>query len=265
MSDTSRKILGVLTISPDLFGLDKVENSIELLKTMEPKEGYFLAFSGGKDSQVIYKLAELAGVKFEAHYYITTVDPPELVKFIRENYPDVSMDRPKKTMWQLIATKCYPPTRMVRYCCDYLKERGGQNRVVITGVRADESPRRKYRQQVESCIHHGQNLVNPIIWWTEEEVWRFIRGMNMPYCSLYDKGWKRIGCVGCPLAVRETRIRELEAYPKIKMAYLSAFKRMLLDRETRGKFHKWDTPEDVMNWWLEIDEPDTDGATGLFS
>lgn len=249
----------------DLFGLNKTKVAIDLLQTMEPKEGYFMAFSGGKDSQVIYHLAKMAEVKFEPHYYITTVDPPELVRFIREHYPDVSMDRPKKTMWELISKKCYPPTRMVRYCCDYLKERGGQNRVVLTGVRADESPKRKNRKQVESCVHHGQELVNPIIWWSESEVWDFIKEHNLQYCPLYDRGWKRIGCIGCPLAVRETRIRELEAYPKIKRAYLSAFQRMLNDRQERGKFHKWDTPEDVMNWWLEIDEPDMDGATGLFS
>lgn len=249
----------------DLFGLDKIKNAVELLRATEPPDGFFLAFSGGKDSQVIYELAKMSGVRFDPHYYITTVDPPELVRFIRENYPDVKMDRPRKTMWQLISTKCYPPTRMVRYCCDYLKERGGQNRVVITGVRADESPRRKNRKQVETCIHHGQSLVNPIIWWAEQEVWDFIKTRGMRYCSLYDKGWKRIGCVGCPLATKEARMRELDAYPKIKKAYLAAFQRMLDDRNARNKHKKWETPEQVMDWWLEIDEPTNDGSTGLFS
>jgi phosphoadenosine phosphosulfate reductase len=250
---------------PDLFGLNKTEVAIELLRTTEPKEGFLMAFSGGKDSQVINELAKMSGVKYEAHYYITTVDPPTLVQFIKENYRDVIMDRPKLSMWQLIAKKCYPPTRMVRYCCDHLKERSAKDRVVITGVRADESPKRKHRQQVEACVRHGQNLVNPIIWWTEEEVWRFIREHGLKYCSLYDKGWKRIGCIGCPLATQENRIRELNEYPKIKKAYLSAFGRMLKDRESRGKFHKWDTPEQVMDWWLELDEPNDSGDTGLFS
>ena len=130
-----------------LYLRQSVSDSIELLRTMEPKEGYYLAFSGGKDSVVIYRLAEMAGVKFDAHYNITTVDPPELVKFIRNEYPTVIMDRPERTMWQIISGSpghgLMPPTRKVRYCCEILKERGGEGRVVIMGIRRSESPRRK--------------------------------------------------------------------------------------------------------------------------
>ena len=75
-----------------LFGkVDKVQKSIERLKAFEPPEGYFLAFSGGKDSQCIYHLAKMAGVKFDAHYSVTTVDPKELVRFIKKEYPDVKL------------------------------------------------------------------------------------------------------------------------------------------------------------------------------
>lgn len=54
----------------------KIETSIKRLRSFEPPEGYFLAFSGGKDSQCIYHLAKMAGVKFDAHYNVTSVDPP---------------------------------------------------------------------------------------------------------------------------------------------------------------------------------------------
>ena len=81
-------------IEETLFGtVDKVQKAINRLKMFEPREGYFLAFSGGKDSQCIYHLAKMAGVKFEAHYSVTTVDPPELVRFIKKEYPDVIWDR----------------------------------------------------------------------------------------------------------------------------------------------------------------------------
>lgn len=136
-----------------VFGtVDKVQIAIDRLKHFEPPEGYYLAFSGGKDSVVIKKLCDLAGVKYDAHYRVTSVDPPELVQFIRDKYPDVSRDVPKDkdgrtiTMWTLIPKKLMPPTRLVRYCCAALKETGGAGRVTVTGVRWDESVNRKKNQ-----------------------------------------------------------------------------------------------------------------------
>lgn len=127
----------------------KVENAIKRLKSFEPPEGYYVAFSGGKDSQCIYHLCQMAGVKFDAHYNVTSVDPPELVQFIKRQYPDVIFDFPRYangeriTMWNLIPKKDMPPTRLARYCCQELKECNGEGRVVVTGVRWAESPRRK--------------------------------------------------------------------------------------------------------------------------
>lgn len=139
-----------------LFPLEeKIGRALETIKLFEKtalrmnEEGYYLAFSGGKDSQVIYQLARMAGVKFTAHYHITTVDPPELVRFIRKEYPEVRMERPKMSMWQLIVKKGFPPTRKVRYCCSELKERGGEGRFVITGVRWAESKKRCKRGLAE--------------------------------------------------------------------------------------------------------------------
>ena len=114
---------------------NRVDTAIKRLRSFEPPEGYFLAFSGGKDSQVIYHLALESGVKFETHYSVTTVDPPELLRFIKKNYPDVIWDRPNKTMWQLIVENAMPPTRRIRYCCRELKEDKGEGRIVVTGIR----------------------------------------------------------------------------------------------------------------------------------
>lgn len=142
-----------MIIQQSLFdGTNKVEKAIDALKTFEPPEGYYLAFSGGKDSVVIKALCDMAGVKYDAHYRITSVDSPELVRFIKEQYPDVSMDYPRysdgtvATMWNLIPKKRMPPTRLVRYCCDVLKESGGEGRMTVTGVRWAESNNRKNNQ-----------------------------------------------------------------------------------------------------------------------
>ena len=132
----------------------KIETSIERYKAFEPEDGYYLAFSGGKDSVVIKALADMAGVKYDAHYRIATVDPPELVQFIKEKHPDVSRDYPRYsdgqivTMWNLIPRKLMPPTRLVRYCCKFLKEDGGDSRFTVTGVRWAESYSRQENQGI---------------------------------------------------------------------------------------------------------------------
>lgn len=142
---------------------EKVKASIKRLQVFEAdadrwspdgKSGYYLAFSGGKDSVAVKRLMDMAGVKYEAHYRITSVDPPELVRFIREHHPDTHMDRPKYddgkpiTMWNLIPKKLLPPTRVMRYCCSSLKENGGNDRFAVTGVRWAESVNRKRNQGI---------------------------------------------------------------------------------------------------------------------
>lgn len=117
------------------------KQAIQYLKSFEPnanEEPYYLAYSGGKDSDTILILAELAGVRYEAVHNLTTVDAPETVNYVKSN-PKVQIERPEKTMWQLIPEKTIPPTRLARYCCDELKERGGMRRKVVTGVRKYES------------------------------------------------------------------------------------------------------------------------------
>lgn len=274
---------------------EKVERAVQNLKMFEAMalrmhpEGYYLAFSGGKDSQVIYQLAKMAGVKFTAHYHVTTVDPPELVRFIRREYPKVHIERPETTMWQLIVQKGFPPTRRVRYCCSELKERGGEGCFVITGVRWSESRNRKNRglaeisgtksadiillnndndekrRLIEDCQIQGKRVLNPIIDWSEEEVWRFIHQYVHTYCELYDQGFTRLGCVGCPLASVKKREKELKRYPHFRRAYLKTFERMLEAKErTRVAGNRWETAEDVYAWWMYGNEKTEEQVPGQF-
>lgn len=280
----------------NLYGKDKVEIAIQRLQTYAPEEGYHLAFSGGKDSCVIKALADMAGVKYDAHYSVTGIDPPELVRFIKDHHPDVIWDIPRDsdgnriTMWSLIPKKKMPPTRIVRYCCEKLKESNGIGRLTVTGVRWAESSRRKQNQGeatifdkkaqkivkesfdpedykisdvggvvlrldnrenakiVEMCYKTHKTTINPIIDWEDDEVWEFLKEYNIPYCSLYDQGYDRLGCVGCPMARRRQK-SELEKYPRFKHLYLLAFEKMLEARHEAGLKTVWDTPEEVMDWW----------------
>lgn len=257
--------------------VDKIQTAIDRLKTFEPPDGYYLAFSGGKDSCCIKELANMAGVNYDAHYNVTTVDPPELTRFIKKHHPDVIWERPELPMRKLIVKKMMPPTRIVRYCCEVLKEGGGKGRVVVTGVRWAESPRRKAqhgvvslnrmvlnddndesRRMVEQCYRTQKTLVNPIVDWLNEDVWEFIRERNLPYCSLYDEGFKRLGCVGCPMGGTNGMTKDFERWPQYKRLYLKAFDEMLEARKAKGKTDTWTCAQDVMDWWLGKTGPAAD-------
>jgi phosphoadenosine phosphosulfate reductase len=299
---------------------ERVQASIERLKAFEPRngEGYYLAFSGGKDSVVCKALLDMAGVKYESTYRVTSVDPPELVQFIKNEHPDVKREIPHYknitykdgrlmpiTMWNLIPRKLMPPTRLVRYCCSELKESGGDGRMTVTGVRWAESVNRAKnqgkvtivnakkkddvsnspdfkqtnrggvvlvndnadsRRMVEQCYKRRKTTVNPIIDWSDREVWEFIRAESIPVCKLYGEGWNRLGCIGCPMARRQGREKEFARWPTYKKAYLTAFGKMLEERIKRGKIDgSWrmgTTAQDVFNWWMEYDV--LPGQTSLF-
>ena len=231
---------------------DRVAVSIERLQAHEPAEGYWLAFSGGKDSQCIYRLAELAGIKFDAHFSLTTVDPPEVIAFVREHYPQVQMQRPEQTMWQLIVQEGVPPTRKVRYCCRKLKEVGGRDRLVVTGIRRAESTNRKQRRLMENCrLGHNRVLLHPIIDWSDANVWDFLTREGLPHCSLYEEGRKRIGCILCPVANTRQRFADAERWPKFVAAYKLAFRRMLDARRRDGLRCDWQSEEEAWDWWMD--------------
>lgn len=80
-------------------------------------------------------------------------------------------------------------------------------------------------------------------------MWEFIHEYNVPYCKLYDEGYKRLGCIGCPMA-HKSQIEELEKNPKYKQAYLRAFKRMLKNCKARGLTPSWKDEYEVYKWWI---------------
>ena len=255
-----------------------------------------ITYSGGKDSQVLVALAERSGIDFEVVNSHTTADAPETVYFIREQFRQMegcgincTIEKPRykgkpTSMWSLIPQKMMPPTRLVRYCCSVLKENVGRNRFIATGVRWDESSRRKNsrgvmelmhrdadkriilmgdndekRKLFESCELKGKMTVNPIVDWTDDDVWDYIHSERLPVNSLYCEGWKRVGCIGCPLAKRGGRQREFMRWPKYEELYFAAFDRMLEARKKRNlesegkKFatDDWQTGRDVFRWWME--------------
>ena len=249
--------------------------------------------SGGKDSSVCVELAIRAGIPFEVMHNHTTADAPETVYFVRDEFKRLeamgikcTLNKPvykgaPTSMWSLIPQKLMPPTRLVRYCCSVLKEQGGAGRFISTGVRWDESTSRKANRGIyekiasektqriilnndnddrrmlfENCRLKAKRVVNPIIDWTDDDVWGFIQDAKIPLNPLYSEGFCRVGCVGCPMAGKK-REKEFARWPKYKDMYISAFDRMLEERKRRGKMRDsspmGNTGLDVFNWWMEYD------------
>lgn len=209
----------------DGFGMSlpgKISESIKLLQDFEADaieysaEGYYLCFSGGKDSIVIKDLAIKSGVAFTSNYSVTTIDPPELTRFIKHHHPDVIWHRPKIPLLKMVEKKGLP-TRRMRWCCSLYKEQGGHGLVKIMGVRSEESPRRAKRWSHISAWkgNKGGWVVNPILDWTTTDVWDYIYQEKMPYCTLYDEGFKRIGCIGCPMTRSDIGFKRWPHFKKL--------------------------------------------------
>lgn len=298
---------------------EKYEHSIEVLKlASQMSEQYYgkpllLTYSGGKDSDVLLQLALESGIKFEVQNSHTTVDAPPTVYHIRETFErlreqginaEVTHARYKDgrlmTMWNLIEHKKYPPTRLARYCCTYLKETTTPNRFIATGVRRAESARRANREEfltrsktpsewykgksfaetaevykeaqendevydckfITDAKKNKDMVCNPILYWTDDDVWNFIKDRNIKVCDLYSMGFKRVGCVGCPLAGREDRELSFSIFPKYKLNYIKAFDRMDKSKyRGSGGITPQSTGQDIFDWWMQ--DPRFYGQTEL--
>jgi phosphoadenosine phosphosulfate reductase len=254
---------------------NKVKTAIELIRKAESlalkyqNYGFHLAFSGGKDSQVIYELCKMAGVKFRPVMQVTTVDPPELMRFVRKNYPDVIMERPDTNFYKLIVKYQSLPTMTRRFCCKELKEQSGEGTVTIIGIRRAESNKRAKRNELEVsgrkysnsldqfnidnenqilCIKGKDKiLLSPIINWTNSDVWNFIRNNKIDYCELYDRGYKRIGCMFCPNCTVKSKQRDRRNYPGVE----KKIKESIMELCEKGKYAEFNMDVDeIFNWWI---------------
>lgn len=246
-----------------------------------------ITYSGGKDSDVMLHLAQASGIPFEALHSLTTADAPETVRHVYDTFyklelkgipcnvdKHVQPDGSRVTMWNLIPRKLMPPTRLMRYCCTALKEGGGKDRFIATGVRWAESTARKRRgglevltskpqnklilsndndkdrRLFETCQLKGKRVVNPIVDWQAADIWDYVGAEKIHMNPLYCEGFCRVGCIGCPMASK-TRIMEFARYPRIKAAYIRAFDRMLEERRKRDLPSQWQSGVDVFHWWME--------------
>lgn len=239
---------------------DYIKESIDFLRQHEPLEGYFVGFSGGKDSITTLELCRMAGVKHQAFYSCTGIDPPEMYAFIKKNYPEVKWLYPKKSFWSLILKKG-PPFRMRRWCCDKLKKdpsRSNSLKNRLMGIRAEESAIRASRPRIDKYIGN-RILLKPIFLWPEWAVWDFIEIRKLAYPALYDEGLGRIGCVICPFifGTSQNAIKRImysqERWPAIWRVFEATVKKWFVEKGLRGRGtvnQRIATPENFWTYYL---------------
>ena len=259
----------------------KIQHSVELIRKAEKialmydsENGYFNTFSGGKDSQALFHIVKMSGVKFKTYMSLTSVDPGDVIRFVKTEYPSVIRQKPKMSIFQKAVEMGILPTMRVRWCCAEFKESAGAGKVTLIGIRKEESARRAKRHEVEvsskkfsgnldefeqwsaeeigrkqkrkpkrkinedefsvktdnevRCINGKDSiLISPIFDWTEKDVWYFLNNIiKAPHCNLYDEGYKRIGCILCPMSQPKYKRMEIKRFPHVKRNWIEAIKKI---------------------------------------
>lgn len=256
---------------------DKIKESIDLIKqgeklalALNPTDGYFVAFSGGKDSQVLLDLVKRSGVQHKAYYSVTTNDPPENLYFIRAFYPEVTFIHHHPNFYTLISSKGLP-TIFHRWCCRLFKEGAGAGNVVLTGVRREESNKRASYPTVDvrsrrkehtdrttqysidnlMKTHHdcikGQDkiMIYPLADWTATDIWVYLSENKLPVNPCY-KLSGRVGCMFCPFSNEEQITYYETTYPLFHQLLLSNLQKFL---DKRGGDHKLHSTLEYYEWW----------------
>ena len=208
----------------------KIKQAVKLLQVCYKAAGEPLevAYSGGKDSDVILELAKMSGIAYRAIYKNTTIDPPGTIKHVREK--GVEIRRPKESFFSLMERNGYP-NRCRRFCCVVLKEYKILDNCVI-GIRRCESTKRykRYSEPTECRIYGSKknhvNAIYPILDWSDEDELEFIEECRIKLHPLYYREdgsidiTKRLGCICCPLTYYKKRLKEFKQYPGMVRAYL---------------------------------------------
>lgn len=256
-----------------LYSIELIRKSGKMALRLDPENGFYNTFSGGKDSQCLYHLVKLAGVKAKTHMNLTSVDPPEVIRFVKTQYPDVELIKPKMSIYEMAKKKHLLPTMRFRWCCAEFKEKGGAGKVTLTGIRKEESARRAKRGEISmskkvkgkyinetfdqwseheekmvTCVGGKDKiLVSPIIYWTARDVWEFLNGNGIPHCELYDQGYTRIGCICCPMSQLRQKQKEIERWPHVKRGWLKTIQWL---KENGYNSHPEESAETNFRWWI---------------
>ena len=208
---------------------------------------------------------------------------------LREEGIDCRINVPRRSLWKIMRETLVIPSRIMRVCCSELKERKMPDApYIVTGVRWAESAGRRAKSGIamvytashangggersaaaagllttddassrrlfEQCQMRGVRMLNPIIDWSNDDVWDYLHSRHIEGNPLYKEGWTRIGCVGCPLASRRAREIAFARYPKLYKAWHDASAYVIERRKEMGNpmflaGKEVESVEDVLGVW----------------
>lgn len=223
----------------------KVRQSVSLIQKAVGDKVVEVAYSGGKDSDVILELTKMAGVKYRAIYKNTTIDPVGTVKHCKEKGCEIIRPKNGVTFFKLVEQIGFP-NMYKRFCCKHLKEYKILDMSII-GVRKSESRKRaeRYKEPVE-CRFYGSKkehvqAIYPILEWSDKDVAEFIKERGIKCHPLYydEQGnfhvERRLGCVGCPLMSKKKRKQHFKDNKGMLKAWLLWGGRSLMRRKLKNK------------------------------
>lgn len=235
----------------------KVDRAVRFLRSIPDEEPVEVAYSGGKDSDVILELVKMSGINYRAIYKCTTIDPPGTIKHVLDN--GVEIVRPSESFFHLIERKGFP-SRNARFCCEKLKEYKVLNRAVLGIRRAESNARSERYNEPEVCREYSRTDKSknarhyyPLLDWTVDDVSEFIAERGIKCHPLYYdedgvfRPERRLGCMCCPLASRKHRIGGFRKYPNMVKAYIRAENKYLLNHP---KSPMLGYVKDVYEWFV---------------
>jgi phosphoadenosine phosphosulfate reductase len=229
-----------------------IDGTKKLLKTLIPYCGQIeLAYSGGKDSDVMLNLCREVGLDVTPVYHATTIDPPGTIKHCRE--VGAKIIKPAVTFFELIEKNGLPEDNR-RFCCRKLKELPpleGMKKLLV-GVRKSESKKREkiYREPTECRIYGRRKIerIYPLLYWSDDDIKKYVESRNLKlHPDYYDElgnfdVTRRLGCIACPLSQKDMR-KDFIRYPRFVREYIRRFK--VYQQKHGGSFSTKD-PYEVM-------------------
>jgi phosphoadenosine phosphosulfate reductase len=199
----------------------KIAAGSDVLKRMmdsQPAAATACTFTGGKDSLVaLHMLKSVAGgsVPCRVLRLDTSVKFPEILAFIAEIEVRWELDIIVARNDAVLNAPGFQIARDPAACCKALKVDalnaaiiGHSLQALVTGVRADEQEQRRDEQHVSPREDPPHVRYNPVLDFSEADIWSYIRQHELPYCTLYDQGYRSIGCMPCTQKVADTNAPE---------------------------------------------------------
>ncbi len=176
-------------VSYFMFKFSKEKSAKDFIKNQAEKaQKTFVAWTGGKDSTlVLWLVREALGESLPAVFLDSGVEFPEVYDFVekwaREWDVEVYGERYE-------AENARQARENKIKALKKAQEKHGFD-LLFVGIRRDEHPVRAKASKLER--RGGIKRAHPILNWSEEEVWDFTKERGVPYCKLYDEGYRSLG------------------------------------------------------------------------